>query len=339
LITVEEVFYSCRYLLVDNKEVESVQEKEESKKQYRTIYENLWETPRTSDSDLVRMLYARTARSRIKEAFDKLYIVGPQIRKRSYENLKEYVYFVNCEVPERLYVRMRQDQNVIYHAKTTGFCDLFVIAKEEMDIKGDIVIEGFRSDFLISYAPDHTWDNAFKTMSKNIRDFDPGEYEPKRLIGVHHNEKVDWDWEDELLYRYFKYILRNPLTPVMRDHEITRNKILKWFDRLSETCTIFTDYFPDGMLVYDQYLFMFETDYEDFIIELFSELPASTTFFKVSKKLFTYIHIPKGYARNTDFHKTSKILYLPLLILNLLDRGIIKHKAHTIVEYFCGKDL
>jgi hypothetical protein len=33
-------------------------------------------------------------------------------------------------------------------------------------------------------------------------------------------------------------------------------------------------------------MFMFETDYEDFIVDLFSELPTSTFFFKVANKLF-----------------------------------------------------
>jgi hypothetical protein len=276
---------------------------------------------------------------RFEEAYNHQYIVGPQIRKRSYENLKEYVYFVNCEVPERLFIEYRENQNVIYHAKAAGFCDLFVIAKEKMDINGDIVIEGYRSDFYVSYAPDSTWDNALRTMREKVEGFVPSEYVEKNLIKNHLEQSIRWNRDCEILYKYFKYDLRKPIEHVAEDQGVYRWDIYRWFDRLSETCTIFTDYFPDGMLVYDQYLFMFETDYEDFIIELFSELPASTTFFKVSKKLFTYIHIPKGYARNTDFHKASKILYLPLLILNLLDRGIIKDKEHTIVEDFCGKDL
>lgn len=62
----------------------------------------------------------------------------------------------------------------------------------------------------------------------------------------------------------------------------------------------FTRYFPEGAKAYDPYLFVFETDYEDFIVDLFSELPTSTFFFKVSDKLLMSGRMIKTSVRKVD---------------------------------------
>jgi len=73
-------------------------------------------------------------RRRLKEAFEQRYIVGPDIRKRSHSNTKEYTYFLKCENPEHTYLKYREDENIIYHAQMSGFCDLWIIAMEKIDV-------------------------------------------------------------------------------------------------------------------------------------------------------------------------------------------------------------
>ena len=71
---------------------------EQRRKQYRIIYELLFEDPRISKSVVSSVLgEGRTATLRMKEAYDHQYIVGPEIRLRSFENLKEYMYFIKKE--------------------------------------------------------------------------------------------------------------------------------------------------------------------------------------------------------------------------------------------------
>jgi hypothetical protein len=57
---------------------------------------------------------------------------------------------------------------------------------------------------------------------------------------------------------------------------------IEWLERLQQYCTIFTCYFPLTANAYDPYLYVFETDYEDFVIDLFSQLPVTCWFQKVS---------------------------------------------------------
>ena len=310
--------------------------RESLKREYRGIYEILWENPRV----LVRSITSKIgsdAGKLLQEALKLQYIKGPQIRKRSYQNMKEYVYFVKCENPELLYLEYREDQNIIYQVKTIGFCNLWITAKEKISIDGDIFLEGQRSDYSVSHPPNHSWETAIEIIKKKIKTFDLRDYEPQGIIRDRSNEATDWNPEDEILYRYFKYDLRKPLTPLMRDLNISKDKIYNFLERLPEPCTVFTDFYPESLSAYDPYLFMFETDYEDFIIDLFSELPATSSFFKVSNKLFVNICVPDRLFRIVDSNPSE--LSIPLLALDLKEQGIVKNKDYVVPEYYRSKDL
>jgi hypothetical protein len=280
----------------------------------------------------------RTIANRVKEASEFEYIIGPQARKRSYQNLKEYMYFVKCKKPELLYLKYREDQNIIYHAKTAGFCNLWITAKEKIDIEGDILVEGYMSDYYVSYPPDHSWETAIEIMKKETEIFNPQCITPQNYIQTHFDKTIKWTPEDELLYRYFKYDLRKPPTPILKEPDIWEHRIYSFLERLPEMCTIELGYYPDSLSVYQSYLFMFETDYEDFIIELFSKLPTTSFFFKVSDKLFAYMHIPKEFARIDESYLSNK-LHIPLLIIDLEEKGIVKTNDYLILEYSTGKSL
>jgi hypothetical protein len=314
---------------------------EERERQYRLIYGLLCETPRIYVQDISEKLKINplTAKLRLKEAHDFQYIVGPEIRKRSFKNLKEYMYFIKCNHPEIPYLTYREDMNVVYHAKTRGFCDLWIISKKKLDIEGTIIHEGYRSDYYVSYAPDRTWDTSREITRKRIRNFDPEEFTPKHFIETHFHSMANWRPKDEFLYRYFKYNLRKPVSPLLKDHKIYGKTIYNFFEKLPQCCTIFTDYFPDGLPSYDPYLFMVETDYEDFVIDLFSQFPTSASFFKVSDKLFVYVNIPKEVIRGTDLQVNLNKLYIPLLFMDMLKKGIIRNKDDVLVDYSIGKSL
>ena len=182
---------------------------------------------------------------------------------------------------------------------------------------------------------------AKEIMKKKVEKFNPTEYEPKELIKTHWNEAAEWDTEFEILYKELKYDLRKKQTPIRKKYLISGSKIKKWFEKLSEYCTIATSYFPKSFSVYAPYLLMVETDYEDFIVELFSELPTSSFFFKVSDKLFLYIFVNRYFLLgNAEIH-TSELnrLFLRLLLKNLSRKGIIKSESHARPECYRQKDF
>ncbi len=210
-----------------------------------------------------------------------------------------------------------------------------------MDIDGDIVVEGFRSDYHVTYAPNHSWETAIEKIHRKIELFDPRDYEPKGYIKTHFDETATWDSEFEMLYREYKYNLRKKETPLRMKYLISAGKMQKWYQKFPEYCTVITRYFPDGFSACDPHIFMFETEYEDFIIDLFSELPSSSVFFKVSNKLFLYADVPRHFMRSIDLHKGVNRLHIPILVEKLVEKEIIKNEGeeYAIIDYSWGKEL
>jgi hypothetical protein len=314
----------------------------EKRRQYRIIYESLYQNARVSITDIsMRIGSARiTASNRVKDAFEYGYITRPQIRKRSYANLKQYMFFVDCKDPVELYLQYREDQNVVYHAVMDGFANLWVTSLDKMIIQGNILVGGPVSDMHVSFAPTYSWEEAKRIMWEKVERFDPADYEPKGIIQTHYDEQIEWGEEDEILYRYFKYDLRKPLDPIARKNHISDQRAWDWLKKLPECCSIITKYYPQTRAAYDPYIFFFETDYEDFIIELFSEMPSSGLFFRVADTLVLFVQVERELLRRVDSDITEITqLHIPLLTRSLLKKGIVKSRAHALVNYHWRKDI
>ena len=315
---------------------------EERIEQYRHIFELLNREPRIYIKTIALKLKidSNTASNRLAEAQKEGYVYGPHLRKRSHENFEEHVYLLNCKNPRKMYLELIKDTRVVYHAVMVGIPNLWVISKEEIDFKDEVVVKGRRSDFHVSFPPNHSWDTAIRKMEKRVEDFNPGGYEPKGIIKNHWGEVIKWDAQDETLFSVFKYNARHKLSPIMKEHHVPGKKIYEFLERLPECCSIITYYFPEPIKTLEPYLFIMETDYEDFVIELFSELPASCFFFKVADKLILYVYLKKEFLRftGTDTNGFDK-LHLHILIMDLLEKGILKSETYTVVEYYWGKDI
>jgi len=314
---------------------------ENLKKAYRVIYELLSENPRVSTATISRKIGTGPKNTSVwlRDAFDHGYVTRPQIRKRSYTNFKQYMFFIDCEDPLELYLQYNEDQNVAYHAVMEGFANLWVTSLDKMIIEGNILVGGPVSDMHVSFAPFRSWDEAIKIMWEKVETFNPAAYEPRGIIQTHYDEKMEWDEEDEILYRYFKYDLRKPLNPIIKKGH-KKNRIYKWLKKLPECCSIITKYYPQTRAAYDPYIFIFETDYEDFIIDVFSELPTSCLFFTVSNKLVLDVYMARKFLRiNSQPVSNISKLHIPLLIRRLLKEGIIKKEMHALVDYYWRKDI
>jgi hypothetical protein len=312
--------------------------KEERERKYRTIFESLEKYPRIQYKELAEVLGVdwRTVALLMNEAFSEGYIVGPQIRKKSFKNFPEYVYFIKSDNPIRLYRNFITNEHVLYHAIMDGFANIWAITDEILDIDEKVVLWGRRSDFYISFPPDHSWDGAIEVMQEMIDQFDPETYTPKNLIETHWDEEIKWDDRDEILFQEFKHNLRKPVNPIAKKkHHMGVYKAYEWLDRLHECFTVLTCYFPNTVSKYDPYLFVFETDYEDFVVELFSQLPATTYFFRVSGRLFMYARVERREVNIAlPFMNDITRLQIPLLAMKLLEKGIIKSEEHASVECF-----
>jgi hypothetical protein len=318
------------------------EEDERRKIQYYTIYKSIFQDSRIYIKDITAELNVnpRTTTKRMQEASKYGIVVGPHIRKQSYKNMKEFMYFVDNQNPFETYLQYSKDNNVVYHARMLGFVSTWIVSNVEIDVEGDVLFKGLRSDFYAPFTILRSWQNAFEIMKKKIEKFNPKNYEPTGIIKTHWNESIEWDTEDEKLFREFKYNLRKSITPVMKRNLISSQKIYEFLERLPECCNTSLFYYPGGVSAYDPYLFMFETDYEDFIIELFSELPTTPFFFKVSDKLFMYAFAGKELLRCNGTHMANiGQLQIPLLTKELLGKDIIRREKQAIVAYHWSKAL
>ncbi len=279
-----------------------------------------------------------TAASILREAYELGWFSKTQIRRRSYKNFKEYVSFLTCENPIRSFSELVNKENIIYHATTGGPTNFWVVSGKELDINCGKVVSGLRSDYHVSFAPNHSWETAIQKMQKMVEDFNPKEYEPEGIIKTHWDETVEWDSEYEILFNEFNYDLSKPISPLMVKHCISWGKVDTWMKNLSKYYTVFTLYYPGKISSYDPYLFRIKTDCEDFIINLFSELPTSTLFFRVADTLFINAHVRREYMRVVESQTHINRLQIPNLTLSLLERGIIRSETHGIVECYWNKD-
>jgi hypothetical protein len=314
---------------------------ESRRKEFREIYEHLCDKPRFRPHHVSKDLGLRPSSVglRLKEAVEKGHIVGPQIRKKSFSNFKTYMYLVNSTRSLKLFDEYIEDDHILYHAIMEGFCNLRVVSDVKLDIEGTI-LGGVSSDYYISHPPDQPWEVSNQKMWDMVRKFDPADYTPKGYIKTHWNETVKWSEQDETLFLEFKYDLRKALQPLSEKTGMYMKKIKDFLEQLPKYCTVFTCYFQETIDNYDPYIYIFETDYEDFVIDLFSELPATCWFQRVSDTLIVHLWTIRGKMRKIDIHnKNVPERQISLLIKELLKRGIIKKENHAVVKFYGRKEI
>lgn len=312
------------------------------KRQYYDIYRSYCKEPRIYIKDIASLLEVSpfTAAKVVEKASNLGIIVGPQIRKQSFKNTMEYMYFANCKNPFETYLQYSKNMDVVYHARMLGFANTWIISNTEVDVEGDVIAEGPRSDYYVPFTTYRSWEESLKIMLKKIEKFNPGEYESTDIIRTHWDNPITWDSEDEKLFRELKYNLREKITPIMKKNLISAQKIYEFLDEINDRCTVMTNYVFGGISAYDPYIFMFETEYDDFLIDLFSQLPSTPFFFKVSDKLFVYAYAERQLLRCSGLHMANVgQLGILLLIRKLLKRGIIQSEEQAIVAYHWSKEL
>ena len=313
---------------------------EVKKKQFRMIYERLCERPRLRPHHVSKGLGIRPSSvvDRMKEAFEKGIIIGPQIRKRSFSNFRSYMYLLDCNDPTQTFEEFVRDERISYHAFLDGFCNILAISDRKLDVK-DALLWGVTADYYVSYASDQSWRTSIHTMWKAVEDFNPQDYTPKGYITTHWDEEVEWSKEYELLYQEFKYNLRKPLEPLTRKNRISISKTRNFLEQLPQYCTIFMYYYPESLPAYNHRLYQFETGYEDFIIDLFSQLPTTCWFQKISGKLIAHISLLTNSVTENAQIRDVTALQIPVLIKELVRKEIIKNEAHARFECYWRKEV
>lgn len=103
--------------------------------------------------------------------------------------------------------------------------------------------------------------------------------------------------------REFKYDLRKLLEPLVKEkYHVWSGNAIEWLERPQQYCTIFSCYFSLTVNVYDPYSYVFETDHEDLIIDLFSEPPTRCWFQRVSGTLIAHVWTLRKPMKKANMH-------------------------------------
>ncbi len=271
-------------------------------------------------------VHEKTASRIMNTMFEQGIITNPQVRIRSYANVREYIYFMDVENKLKVYHDFKKEKSVLYTGVLIGSPNIWVVSDRPLKIENP-VYEGIRSDYCVAEPSRMEWNKSIARMRQVV------EQVPLQLsespLRFHLDEELSWDYEDDILYREFKYDLRKFYKPLMRKYRISSRKIQTWLKRLTETCTVFTRYFPDGINLYDPYLFFIRTEYEKALVDLFGLLPTSTLYFKVGDVLIIEPYLRSDYLRGNYYHRTQ----IPSMLEVLKEKGYITDYNYVLEEY------
>jgi hypothetical protein len=256
-------------------------------------------------------------------ALERQIIITPRLRRKSFSNFRDYIYFLQVKDPQDLYERCKKDQNKTYFSVHTGFCNFQMVSKTPLNPDGEIILSGPRSDYHVTIPPDSTFQEAGERMVKKLQMID--RFEPHESPLLFRQEPYEpWDDKDERLYEEFCNDLRKPLIHVMKKTGTYSDKIMNWIRSRNQFGHTITMFFPQGLHSYMPVTYALETEYDSLLIHLFSELPTPCIFYKIDSTLLVSIYLP--------FTLDGRILVRKIFSV-LQKRELVGKYTNSIEEY------
>jgi len=248
------------------------------------IYTLVVPDPRIPITGMARILKVnpKTAEVWWRNAVMKRIIISPIFRRLSFLNFREHFYFIRTEDPHESFQKIKSIPDVMYCTVQTGFSDMQVVSRIPLSFKEKIVLAGERSDYFVSTPKNHTFEEASRAMDKKLKTIDDVQCSPSPLI---FREEIysPWDDLDEGIYLSINGNLRKSWARVLKESGAYNDKIMRWFrnrDKFGHTITM---YFPEGEKAYQPSVFAVETENDSLVIDLFSELPTSSVFYRLDR--------------------------------------------------------
>lgn len=173
------------------------------------------------------------------------------------------------------------------------------------------VTEGVRGRVFAPKVSYTSWESSFNQMETFLKQREAIE---KTNFACDPRDP-NWDEEDWVLYYYFAYDLRRSFSKLRKKYLISWRKYQKWKETLTDYCTVVTCYFPGGLNIYNGITLRYQTDYEQYIVDLLSCLPVTPIFYKIGPYIMVTIYHPRIYQPEFKIFEIISVL---------LDDGIIK---------------
>ena len=247
-----------------------------------------------------------------KEGLKDQVFFPPQIRLKMYRERKEYIYLVQNDKAHSMYEYYKKHPDITYLSYALGKFDLLIQTDKPLEVVPDgTLLHGSRSNYIYPETPYCTFEAALSRMEALLSQ----SHEPSKIT-------VEYPEEPELkgteyglqLLPYLKYNLRPNYTLVVKRVGISFSSFYKGYEYLLKVSTVLLPYYPFGLLNYSQYFFVFRTDYEHLLCELFGYLPCHVSITKVSDALIVYVTVQEGKGLRERFFD---------LCYRLLDMGLV----------------
>ena len=257
-------------------------------------------------------------------AIEKRIIIPPVFRRKCFSNFREYFYFIETKDPHKLFEFLQvQSKSTYYFSVQTGFCNFQIVTKEPIEPQGDIVLSGYRSDYCATIPPQRSFRDSILKIDAILRNLDVLELRESPLK-IRDEEYKPWDEVDEAIYWKICNDIRIPFAFIVESLGTYNDKTWAWFkerDKFGDTITLF---FPEGEGAYIPSLYVIETKYDSVLIDIFSELPTSTLFYRLGGKVVMQAHLPFTLEGRSIVRKTLSILQ---------KEELVEDYTNSIVEY------
>ena len=291
---------------------------------FYTLFMQVQEDPRISLSEIARRMGIdkRTVSAWWKIALENRIILPPVLRRKSFLNFRENVYFLKVKDPAHLFEKLKGNKEILYYMVQTGFSNFGITSKNPIDPPDDVVLSGERSDYYLSIPPTYAFEKCVKVIQKKLHLLEEIDNEPSPL--VYHDTEYPWDEKDEALYEELCNDMRKSLSSVMRNTHVYSDKIMDWMRRREEFGQTLVFYFPEGESTYLPYIYVLETDYDSVVIELFSQLPVTVAFYRLGGRLVMTLYVP--------FRLAVRSLVRNVLS-DLQEKALVDGYDNSIIEY------
>ncbi len=293
-----------------------------------SIYEELLQDERISLTSLARKL--SLARNTVTSHFTYMLtneiILPPSMRLKMFDDLREYVYFLAFEKPMRVYQELENTPEVSFCSLTSGAFDMVVIAESPLVFEShpnfkECLLQGPRSD--IFFPPHISRDSYEEAFSKIRTHLQTEELKASPLpMEFPHREVIWTELEWELFYD-LKYNMRRTFTEIVKRHGISKWSFYKSYERIKENCIKLLSFYPKKRSNYSDFYFIFKTDYQESLKDLFLQFPCSSMIWQVDTRLVAWINI----LRTFPFKEFFGLLHW------MDDHGITEDMVYALPVY------
>jgi hypothetical protein len=258
------------------------------------IYQTFLREPRLYyDEAAVQCEVSRNTLSKYwRKGLEEKKFFPPQIRLKMFAERKEYIYLVQSDIANKLYYYYQKLPESVYISYTSGNFDLLIQTSTPLEVLPDRTLFcGSRSNYVYPDTPLCTFETALEQMEALIE----REHEKSKLKVLYKEEGAvkgspHYGWK---IFPYVKRNLKIGFTPLAKKLHISFDSFKKGLDYLLNVSTTLLPFYPKGLPMYSQYFFVFWSDYEDLLCELFGLLPCHISITKVENALIVYGGIQK----------------------------------------------